>query len=118
MRETGVVHPPEVVGAVCLEETLHEVDDSPRGGRVFAAARRERTRNQGEARAIDEGVTVHAEETGRRRRRWEGRGHGEMSRCRVMTVRSIVERSRRDAMRSIPACITPKRSTARLVVGG
>src|SRR4029079_7810559 len=106
MRETGVMHPSEVVGAVRLEEALHEVDDSPRGGRVFAAARRERTRNQGEERAIDERIAVHEEETGRRRRR-RGRGHGEMSRCRAMTVRSIVERSRRDAMRSIPACITP-----------
>jgi hypothetical protein len=60
-RETRVVDPPEIFGPVGVDESVEEVDDAPGGGCVFAAARRERPRDQREEGAIDQRVAVNEE---------------------------------------------------------
>ena len=50
--------PAQIIGLVRELEPLQEVDDAPRGRRVLAAAGRERARDEGEERAIDQRVSV------------------------------------------------------------
>ena len=69
---TGVVHPPQVVGFVCLQQSLEKVGDAPRGRGVFAATGGQRAGNEGEKRAIDQRVAVDEEKARRRRKVLEG----------------------------------------------
>ena len=47
-----------------LLEALEKVDDTPRGRRVLAAARREWSCDEREKRAVDQRVTVDEKEAG------------------------------------------------------
>ena len=53
VRESGLI----------LHEALEEIDDPPRGGCIFAAARREGSRDECEKRAIDQRVSVDKKES-------------------------------------------------------
>src|SRR5436190_1231605 len=57
-RLAHVVHPREVVGPPPVQQADQEVGDSPGGGRVLAAPRRERTGDHREEGPVDQGVAV------------------------------------------------------------
>src|SRR6185437_3071698 len=61
-RESGVMHPAEVVGPVCCEQALKEVDHAPGRRRVFTATRGERPGDESEEGAIDERVAIDEKE--------------------------------------------------------
>ena len=63
--QAGVVHPPDVFGAMRVDEALKKIDHAPRGGGVLSAARREGTRDQREKRAVNQRVAVDEKESGR-----------------------------------------------------
>ena len=73
-RQPGVVHPPQVVGLVCLQQSLEKIGDAPRGRGVFSATGRQRAGNEREKRAIDQRVAVDEKKARRRRKCWRG-GH-------------------------------------------
>ncbi len=105
-RQTGVVHPTEVLGLVLLEQSVEKVDDAPGSGRVLATTGGERPRDQREERAVDERVAIDEEKP-----RWGRRvsHHGKL-RAGLGTRHSAgVPRAESRAMKRQPPAIAGRR---------